>query len=86
MYCDCTTSRYCYEPVRHVVTGVLTIIKDTKLLLLVMKGPSYREQNYINWRVNKDICTEVVAAYTLKCSRKEKVDIRVLGVYGEQVH
>ena len=40
--------------VAHVVTGDLTIIRDTKLCSLIKKGRSYREQNHINWRVNRE--------------------------------
>ena len=39
-----------YEPAGHVVTGDLTIIRDAKLRSLVMKGPSYREQNCLQMR------------------------------------
>ena len=38
----------------HVVTGDLNIIRDAKLRSLVEKGPSFREQNSINWKVNVD--------------------------------
>ena len=57
MHCDCSTCRYCYEPAGHVVTGDLNIIRDAKLRELIRKGPSYREQNSIDWRVNEDILT-----------------------------
>jgi hypothetical protein len=54
VYCDC------YEPAGHVVTGDLTIIRDAKLRSLytyvVMKGPSYREQNCIDWTTNERLC------------------------------
>lgn len=29
--CDCHTSKYCYDPVGHVVTGDLNVIRDAKL-------------------------------------------------------
>ena len=61
MCCDCSTSTYCYEPAGHVVTGDLTIIRDAKLRSLVRKGPSYREQNCIDWTVNERLCREAVA-------------------------
>ena len=44
MCCNCSTNKYCYDPVGHVVTGDLNIIKDAKLRSLIEKGPSYREQ------------------------------------------
>ena len=31
MLCDCSSSTYCYEPVGHVITGDLHIIRDAKL-------------------------------------------------------
>ena len=74
MQCDCSTCKYCYEPAGNVDTGDLNIIKDAKLRSLIMKEPSYREQNAINWRVNKEIRRETVASYKHKWSRKEKVN------------
>ena len=56
----------------------LSIIKDAKLRSLIEKGPSYREQNYINWSITERLCREAVAEYKRKWSRREKVDIRVL--------
>ena len=48
--CNCGSSDFCYGPVGHVVTGDLSIIKDVKLRQLIAKGPSYREQNNVNWK------------------------------------
>ena len=62
MCCECATSRYFYEPVGHVSTGDLTIIRDAKLRALISNCPSYREQNYVYWKINKETCTEAVAA------------------------
>ena len=76
--CECVTSKYCYDPVGHVVTGDLTVIKDTKLRALIEKGPSYREQNYVDWRVTEKLCREAVSKYKRKWSRKENVVLSVL--------
>ena len=78
MCCDCSGSKYCYEPAGYVITGDLKIVKDAELRGLIEKGPSYREQNYINWNVNKNLWKEAVAKYKLKWSQKERVDIRAL--------
>ena len=78
MFCDCNTSKYCYEPAGHVITGDLTIVRDTKLRSLIERGPSFREQNCINWSINESLCKEAVAKYKRKWSRKEKVDVRTL--------
>ena len=55
MVCSCNSSRYKYESCGHVVKGDLSIIKDVKLRNLISKGPTYREQNNIDWRVNLKI-------------------------------
>ena len=49
--CACAP-RVKYESCGHVVTGDLSIIKDIKLRNLISKGPAYREQNSIDWRMN----------------------------------
>ena len=76
MLCDCSDSHYCYEPVGHVVTGDLTIVRDAKLRSLVERGPSYREQNYIDWNITR-LCKEAVAKYKRRWSSREGVDISV---------
>ena len=66
MVCSCNSSRYKYESCGHVVTGDLSIIKDVKLRNLIVKGPAYREQNNIDWRVNLKNCKAVVSRYAKK--------------------
>ena len=86
MSCDCHTSIYCYSPAGHVVTGDLNIIRDAKLRALIQKGPSYREQNYVDWKMTERLCREAVAKYKHKWSRREKVDVRVLNEWECKVH
>ena len=85
MLCDCSTSTYCYEPVGHVITGDLHVIRDAKLRSLIARGPSYREQNPILWKVNEEICREAVSAYKRKWSNREGVDLHVLDEWEHKV-
>ena len=78
MSCNCSTSPYNYAPLGHIVTGNLKIIKNRKLRQLLLKGPSYREQNNMNWEVNVKLCKEAVKKYKERWARKENVDTRVL--------
>ena len=48
----------------------LRIIKNAKVRELVNKGPSYREQNNIDWSLNARICKEAVTKYKVKWSRR----------------
>ena len=68
------------------VTGDLRIIKDAKLRELVNKGPSYREQNNIDWNLNARICKEAVTKYKVKWSRRLRIDKRVLNEWEKKVH
>ena len=84
--CNCGSSDFCYGPVGHVVTGDLSIIRDMKLRQLIAKGPSYREQNNVNWNWNAKICEEAVSKYEVRWSKKEGVDQRVLNEWENKVH
>ena len=86
MECSCSSSEFCYGPAGHVVTGDLRIIKDAKLRELVNKGPSYREQNNIDWCLNARICKEAVTKYKVKWSRRLGIDRRVLNEWEKKVH
>ena len=86
LHCECSTSSYCYKPVGHVVTGDLNIIRDASLRSLIEKGPTYREQNYINWSINEKICSSAVAEYKRKWSLKEGIDMRALNEWENMVN
>ena len=61
------------------------IIKDGKLRELIKKGPTYREQNNMDWEVNLKNCREAVSRYTKKWARDANVDRRVLREWKEMV-
>ena len=75
---NCKNSIYIDKDIGHVLTGNLNIIKDRKLRKLIQKGPSYREQNNINWNTNLKNCIKAIKEYKTKWARREKVDTRVL--------
>ena len=77
--CDCKISEYFYRPAGHVLTGDLRIIEDRVLRKLISKGPSFREQNNLNWQLNLKICAKAVKEYKNKWANKEGVDRHVLG-------
>ena len=86
MVCSCNSSRYKYESCGHVVTGDLGIIKDVKLRNLISKGPAYREQNSIDWRMNLKNCKAAVSRYAKKWAKEANVDRRVLRDWEETVY
>jgi len=80
------SSNYWYEPCGHVVTGDLSIIRDVKQRNLIKKGPMYREQNNIDWKVNARNCKEAVSKYMRKWASRMEVDRRVLRDWEKTVH
>ena len=48
--CDCTNSEFCNPHHKHIVTGDLRLITNSKLRKLLSKGPNYREPKMLNYR------------------------------------
>ena len=86
LICNCCTSPFVYPPVGHVITGNLNIVKNGALRRLLMKGPSFREQNNINWDVNVHLCKEAINKYKEKWARKECIDKSVLHEWEQTVY
>ena len=57
------------------MTGDLGIIRDVELCRLMSKDPSFREQNNINWNLNRHICRDAVKKYKDKWCRRAKLYI-----------
>ena len=76
--CDCKSSTFCYEPYGHIITGDLRIVKNGKLRRLLSKGPKYREENTIDWDLNKNILITAVDDYAKNWSKREGVPVSVL--------
>ena len=84
--CSMQGWRYKYESCGHVVTGDLTIIKDVKLRNFISKGPAYREQISIDWRMNLKNCKAAVSRYAKKWAKEANVDRHVLRDWKETVY
>ena len=48
--CDCLNSEFCDPHHKHIVSGDLRIIRNSKLRKLISKGPNYREPKMQNFR------------------------------------
>jgi len=47
--CECESSTFCDPHHKHIITGDLRLIENTKLRKLLTKGPNYREPCSINF-------------------------------------
>ncbi len=61
--CDCTSSEFCDPHHKHIVSGDLRIISNTKLRKIISKGPNYREPKMLNYqKCKKSIESSVTSA------------------------
>jgi hypothetical protein len=86
MSCECASSPFLYKPAGHVVTGNLNIIKNRHIRKLLVKGPSYREQNNVNWNKVQSILLDAVRKYKVNWARKEHVDVRLLNEWHHKIN
>ena len=75
-HCQCNTSKFCYEPHGHVITGDLMVMENVKLRELVAKGPKYREPNKINWQSTETMVSNFIDLYAEQWSKREQVDLK----------
>ena len=67
--CDCESLTFRYEPHGHVITGDLRIVRNRTLRRLLEKAPKYREQNIIDWQLNKKILITAIDDYVKTWSK-----------------
>ena len=84
-HCQCNTSKFCYEPHGHVITGDLMVIENVKLRELVAKGPKYRELNKINWQSTETVVSDSIDLYAEQWSKREQVELKYLSEWKDQI-
>jgi hypothetical protein len=72
--CDCASSPYLYTPHGHVITGKLSMVKNTKLREVLLKGSKYREPQHINWKQTRIEIFEELETYAKKWCKKEEAE------------
>ena len=76
--CDCTSSKFCYTPVGHVITGNFDIIKDKRIRNLLTKGPKYRIPSLINFEKCREHIAEALQNFSDKWCRREHAEVNAL--------
>ena len=74
------TSKFCYKPHGHVITGDLMVIENVKLRELVSKGPKHRESNKVNWSAIEKMLFESTDLYTEQWAKREQVNLKLVSV------
>ena len=69
--CDCHMSHFRYDPVGHVITEKVGIIKIGTKKTIKQRAIVYREQNGINWDTDLKILRKSLREYKLQWALDE---------------
>ena len=83
--CDCASSKFCYSPVGHIITGNFDIIKDKRLRNLLTKGPKFRLPSVIDFDSCRINIAEALQNFCNKWSRREHAELNALSEWKKQV-
>ena len=70
--CSCLSSKFCYAPSRHIITGDLDIVDNVKLKKLIAKGPKYRLPKSISWEFNCKLLMDAVEDFARKWDKRRR--------------
>ena len=73
--CSCNSSKFCYQPVGHVITGDLDIVENKTLRELLSTGPKFREPISFSWKQNLEIIMNSVEDYAKRWAKEEDVEV-----------
>ena len=73
--CDCSISEFCDPHHKHIVSGDLRIISNTKLRKLFSKGPNYREPKMLNYRKCKQSIESSIESSIHNLATKYSLDV-----------
>ena len=72
------SSKFCYQPAGHVITGDLDIVENKTLRELLLKGPKFREPKSFSWKQNLEIIMNSVGDYAKRWAKEENVEVDTL--------
>ena len=83
--CDCSSSKFCYAPAGHVITGNFDIIKDKHLRSLLTKGPKYRLPDLIDFDKCRIQIAEAIQSFAKRWCGREHAEPRALSEWKKQI-
>lgn len=83
--CTCSSSKFCYSPAGHIVTGNFEVIEDKRLRNLLKKGPKYRIPSNIDFNACRSHIAESLDDFCIKWSRREQAEIDSLSEWKKQI-
>ena len=83
--CDCISSKFCYAPAGHIITGDFNIIKDKRLRTLLAKGPKYRLPSLIDFNACQEKIAEALNTFCDKWVRREHAEPNSLSDWKKRI-
>ena len=83
--CDYSTSKFCYEPAGHIVTGNLNVIKDKRIRNLISKGPKYRIPSNIDFDACRQNIAESLVDFCARWCKREHTDETALSTWKKEI-
>ena len=76
--CECVNSEFCDPHHKHIVSGDLRIIENSKLRKLLTKGPNYREPKTLNYKKCKQSIESAMSSSMESLAEKYKLNVEDL--------
>ena len=83
--CNCSDSKYCYQPAGHIITGNFDLIQDTQLKSIFTKGPKYRLPSPVNFDTCLSEITHSLDDFSTKWCKKENADPNALNNWNKAI-
>ena len=83
--CDCTSSKFCYKPFGHIVTGNLNVIPNINLRRIISKGPKYRLPKDINFEDCLSNIQDSLTEFCTKWCKRENTTPDALNAWRNQI-
>ena len=82
--CECNTSKFCYAPAGHVITGNFDIV-DKRIRHLFSKGPKYRLPSTIDFNACRAQIAHSIEDFSIKWCRREHADPNSLSTWKKSI-
>jgi hypothetical protein len=83
--CSCSSSPFNYQPVGHVITGDVNIVRHEELMSLILKGPKFRVPRSFKWQQNFISIMDYVEDYARRWAKSEKEELDSLSEWVKSI-
>ena len=70
--------KFCYQPAGHIIPGNLKIVTDSRIRLIISKGPKYRFPAHTGFQTFRELIVGTLNDYCTRCWKREHVKSNAL--------